>query len=220
MKKSSPPQNAKARAGAGTLDKGLTVLETVEASAHPVGVQEIAGATGIQRLAVYRLLCTLEERGVARDDAKRYRAMRRRRKLLIGYAGPLTGNTFREDAAASLQQAAHAEGVDLMLLDNGVEDQEAGNAQRRDGGGARGRCGVLPTSGIAEDMMAADYRRRGGRSSRWTGPSPGGRISAPTTIKRESWPGGAGAVCARALEGAFNRVVLVEGPNTSTNVQA
>ena len=60
-----------------TLDKGLTVLEAVEKAAQPPTIQELARITGIQRLAVYRLLCTLEQRGyVIRDDDKHYRAHR------------------------------------------------------------------------------------------------------------------------------------------------
>src|SRR5207302_8320377 len=53
----------KKNAATTTLDKGLTVLEAVERAPHLPTIQELARITGIQRLAVYRLLCTLEQRG-------------------------------------------------------------------------------------------------------------------------------------------------------------
>jgi DNA-binding IclR family transcriptional regulator len=91
--------------GAGTLDKGLSVLEAVERSERPLSIREIAERTGIQRLAVHRLLTTLGARGyVSRSADKRYRATSRRRRVLVGYAGPVTGNTFREDVVASMQR--------------------------------------------------------------------------------------------------------------------
>lgn len=224
MKKSRPsPENTKTRAGAGTLDKGLTVLEEVEAAAHPVGVQEIAGATGIQRLAVYRLLCTLEERGyVARDEAKRYRAMRRRRRLLIGYAGPLTGNTFREDVAASLQQAARAEGVDLMLLDNGVEDQEG--VMRNAGTLVEARVDVAvffqPVESLGH-MMAARLSEAGRPFITVERPIAGGVYFGANNYQAGKLAGQAlGRFARERWRGRFDRVVLVEGAYTSTNVQA
>ena len=102
-------------AGAGTFEKGLMVLETIERAAHPLTLQEIAAESGIQRLAVYRLASVLEQRGyVRRGQDKRYRAVKRRRRLLLGYAGPHAGNTFRVDLATSLQRAAEAHEADLI----------------------------------------------------------------------------------------------------------
>src|SRR5689334_17681873 len=109
----------KANAPASVLDKGLSVLEAVERAPSATSIQEIARITGIQRLAVYRILATLEQRGyVLRDDSKRYRPATRRRRLRIGYAAPLSGNAFREDLARSLHEAAAQAGVELIALDN------------------------------------------------------------------------------------------------------
>jgi ribose transport system substrate-binding protein len=112
--------------GASTLDKGLTVLETVEKANQPVGIQEVARATGIQRMAVSRLLSTLEQRGyVVRDDARKYHAISRRRRVLAAYCAPLTGSGFRTDVAVSLRAAAQRAGVELMVLDNQENDVDA-----------------------------------------------------------------------------------------------
>src|SRR5262245_53186199 len=109
--------------GAGTLEKGLIVFEAVEKAGRPLTIQEIVGVTGIQRLAVYRLLSTLESRGyVWRSDDKRYRSTLRRRRVIAGYAAPLTGNWFRLDLTASIQRAAAQAGFELIILDNCEDD--------------------------------------------------------------------------------------------------
>jgi len=123
MKKSSKKGS---HIGAGTLDKGLRVLEAVEKAGRPVTIQEVASLTGIQRLAVYRLLSTLVERGyVSRSEDKRYSATVARRRLLIGYSAPLSGTPFREDLAASVNRAVSQRGFELVMLDNGEDDSAA-----------------------------------------------------------------------------------------------
>jgi ribose transport system substrate-binding protein len=108
-----------------TVDKALCVLELLERERKPLNIQEVAAATGIQRVAVFRLLCTLERRGyVERLENKRYRCTYRRRSILMGYAAPLTGTPFRRDVAASLRRAAADAHVELLLLDNAEDDPE------------------------------------------------------------------------------------------------
>lgn len=122
MRRSSKIEPVK---GASTLDRGLSVLEVVEKAARPLSIQEISLISGIQRLSTYRLLSTLEARGyVQRLDDKRYRATKRRRRVLLGYSAPLSGNTFREDVVASLRQAATAAGMDLVVHDNRADDAQ------------------------------------------------------------------------------------------------
>lgn len=114
---------------ASVLDKGLSVLEAIERAAVPASIQDVARVTGIQRLAVYRILATLEQRGyVLRDSNKRYRPATRRRRLQVGYLAPMTGNAFREDLARSLQDAAAQAGVELVLFNNPDRDAEAAAA--------------------------------------------------------------------------------------------
>jgi ribose transport system substrate-binding protein len=116
---------ARDRYRAGTLDKGLDVLEVLETGSKALTIQEVAEATGVQRAAVFRLLCTLERRGyVERLDNKKYRSTMRHRRVQIGYCGPLAGNPFRHDLAASLRAAAEAANVDLLVLDNDENDAE------------------------------------------------------------------------------------------------
>src|SRR5690348_13335661 len=91
----------------GTLEKGLTILELLESGTKQLNIQEIARATGIQRAAVFRLLCTLEQRGlIQRLENKEYRSTMRRRRFQIGYCAPLTGTPFRTILSSSLESAA------------------------------------------------------------------------------------------------------------------
>ena len=64
----------------GTLEKGLDVLEALERSPEPLRIQDVVSATQLERAAVFRLLCTLEDRGyIARLEDKRYRSKVRKR---------------------------------------------------------------------------------------------------------------------------------------------
>jgi ribose transport system substrate-binding protein len=115
-----------------TLEKALSVLELLEKAATPLSIQEIAQATGIQRAAVFRLLCTLEGRGyVNRLENKKYCSSWRRRRIQIGYCAPLAGSPFRVDIAASLRAAAEQSNVGLLVVDNDETDPDASlkNAQ-------------------------------------------------------------------------------------------
>src|ERR1035441_7635945 len=105
MKK--PQTGSRRRYSVGTLQKGLSVLEELEKTARAMNIAELADATGVQRSAVFRLLCTLEERGyVERLKDKRYRSLLVHRRVLLGYCAPLSGTAFRTEVLGSLQRAA------------------------------------------------------------------------------------------------------------------
>lgn len=210
-------------AGAGTLDKGLTVLEAVEKAAHPVTINDIAETTGIQRLAVYRLLRTLEDRGyVRRSEDKRYRATARRRRLLMGYAAPLTGNTFREDVAASIRESAARTGIDVMELDNRDDDDAAAlrNAERLID--ARVDVAIIfqPAESIGH-MMADRFFQAKTPFITVERPIQGGVYFGANNYQAGKLAGGVLGTWAQSKwRGKFDRVVLIEGEQTSTNVQA
>jgi len=104
---------------AGTLDKGLAVLETLERSSKPLRILDVVEATGIERAAAFRFLCTLESRGyIERLPDKHYRVKMRRWRPRIGYLAPLAGNSFRHDVTAGLQDAAAEAGVELVMLNS------------------------------------------------------------------------------------------------------
>lgn len=116
----------KRRYGSGTLEKGLAVLETLERSHDPLRVQDVVAATLLDRAAVFRLLCTLEDRGyIERLPDKRYRARSHRWRPRIAYIAPLSGNSFRSDVTAGMQLAASEAGIDLVLIDSKDQDPES-----------------------------------------------------------------------------------------------
>lgn len=132
-KKAPPVSSSTDRYRVGTLEKGLSVLELLEQGRQSLTIQEVARATGIQRAAVFRLLCTLEGRGyVERLENKKYCSTSRRRRVQIGYCAPLAGSRFRVDVVASLRSAAEQSNVDLLVVDNHDEndpDASLRNAQ-------------------------------------------------------------------------------------------
>jgi ribose transport system substrate-binding protein len=206
-----------------TLDKGLTVLEAVEKAPHPVTIQELARTTGIQRLAVYRLLSTLEQRGyVLRDDTKHYRAAGRRRRVLAGYAAPLTGNWFRIDLTASLRAAAEKAGVELLVLDNSDDDIGAAmeNCERMVAAGVDVAIFFQPLESLGH--MIAD-RLFGAQIPFITVERPiqGGVYYGANNYQAGKMAGVAlGRSAAHLWKGRFDRIVLLETARTSTNVQA
>lgn len=68
------PNSARRPLGSQTLDRGLTVLQTVVDSAEPMSVSQIGVATSLDRAVTYRLLRTLERRGlISQAEAGGYR---------------------------------------------------------------------------------------------------------------------------------------------------
>jgi ribose transport system substrate-binding protein len=206
-----------------TLDKGLTVLEAVEKAAQPPTIQELARITGIQRLAVYRLLCTLEERGyVIRDDEKQYRPASRRRRILAGYSAPMTGNWFRVDLVQSLRSAAEKAGVELMALDNPEEDVSAAleNTEKMVAAGADVVMFFQPVESIGH-IMADVLLRANIPFITVERPIQGGIYYGANNYQAGKMAGVAlGRFAQRTWKSRFDRVVLVETARTSTNVQA
>lgn len=206
-----------------TLDKGLTVLEAVEGARHPVTIQEIAAATGIQRLAVYRLLQTLEDRGyVRRSEDKRYRPITRRRRILIGYFGPLSGNQFRLEVTSSIRRAATDAGVDLLVLDNAEDDSAA--AMKHVLAMLNARADVVIFFQPVESLgyMVADVLFGAGVPFITVErPIQGGVYFGANNYQAGKMAGQAlGRFAREQWQGRFDRVVLVEGPQTKTNVHA
>lgn len=206
-----------------TLDKGLSVLEAVESARHPVTIQEVASATGIQRLAVYRLLQTLQERGyVRRAEDKRYRPATRRRRILVGYFGPLSGNQFRLDVTASLRQAADEAGVDVLMLDNAEDDSATAMSHAQTMRNARVDVAIFfqPVESlgymVADSLFSASLPfitvERPVQGGVYFGANnyQAGKMAGQTLGRyaRDEW------------KGRFDRVVLVEGPQTRTSVHA
>jgi ribose transport system substrate-binding protein len=113
------------RYASSTFDKGLHVLETLQRHVSPMTVHEIAAASGVERSAVFRLLCTLECRGyVRRSEDKRYALIPQNRRSRIGYLAATSGVSFRVELLSSLRRAIQQRGMELVAIDNQTDDLE------------------------------------------------------------------------------------------------
>ena len=74
-----------------SVDRALDVLEVLARGEGPVGVGEIAAATGLAQGTAHRLLRSLQERGYVRHDASR--------KYSLGAAAFLLGDAARRSLA-------------------------------------------------------------------------------------------------------------------------
>jgi ribose transport system substrate-binding protein len=222
VKKNNPKTSARLP-GAGTLEKGLKVLEAVEKSATGATIQEVATVTGIQRLAVYRLLSTLQERGyVRRSEDKRYRSNLIRRRLLMGYTAPLAGTPFREDVASSIQEAASQAGIEVIMLDN--RDEDAATAMRNVSTLLEHRPDAAmffqPVESVGH-MVADRLLNAAVPFITVEAAIPGGVYFGGNNYQAGKLAGTAlGKFALKEWRGHFDFVVLLEGVKAATNAQA
>jgi ribose transport system substrate-binding protein len=219
----SQPKKGLERYRLGTLDKGLTILELLEKAPKALGIQDIGRVTGIQRAAVFRLLCTLEQRGyVQRLENKKYSFALRRRRFLVGYCAPLAGSSFRTLLATNIQRAAQESNMDLLEVDNREDDSEEGLRSAQILVDAKVDLAVLfePVESIGHAMADRLYHAS----------IPFITIDVPLQggvyFGANNYHAGklAGLALARfAIErwgGSYDRVVLVESSSVGPNVQA
>ena len=101
------------------LSKALDVLEILQDQRGPVPLEAIYQRGHISKTTVYRILKTLVHRGyVAQSQDGQYRLVSRPKKARFGFASQSGEMPFSEAVTESLQLAASAAGVDLVVLDN------------------------------------------------------------------------------------------------------
>lgn len=109
--------------------RACDVLEAFREADEALTLSEIARRAALSAATAFRLVHTLSRRGLLeRADSRRYRlALRplRRPRYRIGYAGESEEFAFCRDVAASVEQAARREGVQLLALDNRYSEAAA-----------------------------------------------------------------------------------------------
>lgn len=101
------------------LSKALDVLEMLQAEKTPMSLEAICRRTKISKATVYRIVKTLVHRGYfAQIEDGRYRFVARPRKLCFGFGGQSAEMPFSQAVTKSLELAAAANGVNLVVLDN------------------------------------------------------------------------------------------------------
>lgn len=96
-------------AGAQTFARGLDVLAVVVGSERPLSITEVARESGLNRSIAYRLLRTLEDRGMVVQDGQGYRAglgllrlMPRERQALVEFARPALAELAQRTGATAV----------------------------------------------------------------------------------------------------------------------
>ena len=98
------------------LSKALDVLELLEAENQPLTLEAIHRRTRISKTTVYRVLKTFVHRGyLSQSPDGSYRQATRPKKMRFGFAGQSEDMPFSVEVTKSLQAAAAAVGVDLMV---------------------------------------------------------------------------------------------------------
>ncbi len=101
------------------LSKALDVLELLQEHHGPVSLEDVFQRTKISKTSVYRILKTLVHRGyVAQGQDGLYRLVSRPRRLRFGFAVQNMELPFSVAVAQSVESAAAAAGVELLMLDN------------------------------------------------------------------------------------------------------
>ncbi len=94
-------------------------MELLQLERAPLSLETIFQRTRFSKTSVYRILQTLVHRGyVARSGDGLYRLVSLPLKLRFGFAGQSSELPFSQAVTSSLQLAASASGVDLLVLDN------------------------------------------------------------------------------------------------------
>jgi ribose transport system substrate-binding protein len=102
--------------------RAATILGAFSSTSEVLELRVIASRTGINKVTVYRLLETLVETGLlGRVGRQGYRSQLqpvRARRIRVGYASQSNLLPFTGIVTDSVQSAASAAGIDLMLLNN------------------------------------------------------------------------------------------------------
>lgn len=120
-----PPRNQDSPRGRYLVEavlRACDLLEAFTAEGEQLGLQDLAARAGLGKTTAFRLLRTLEERGlVQRAGNHRYRLNIKplhRARWRIGYAALGAEFALSREVTGSLAQAAADEGVELVVVDN------------------------------------------------------------------------------------------------------
>jgi DNA-binding IclR family transcriptional regulator len=101
------PRPAKASAGSQSLERGLDVLEIVEAEGSEIGVREIARRLALSPTIVQRMVTSLAKRGYVDRDAETARYRLGFRALALGAHSNGAGSDYIVSARRELERLAH-----------------------------------------------------------------------------------------------------------------
>ena len=105
-----------------SISRACDVLEAFRTDGEALHLREIASRTGLSKSTAFRILFTLERRGLVQQSEDRsYRLLLRplkRRKYRLGYGAQSTEFAFSRTVSESIQRVAFEEDIDLVVLNN------------------------------------------------------------------------------------------------------
>lgn len=105
-----------------TVWRACDVLEAFRSPEELLRLSEVAARSGLSRPTAFRLLYTLERRGLLERMGRHQYRLRirplRPTKYRLGYAGESAEFAFSREVTESVLRAAGQEGLDLLVLDN------------------------------------------------------------------------------------------------------
>ena len=108
------------------LSKALDILEMLQSDNQPITLESLYKRTRISKTTVYRVLKTLVHRGyVTQLPDGYYRHITRPKKLRFGFGSQSGEEPFSNAVTHSMQEAASAAGVELIVLDNKYDGSTA-----------------------------------------------------------------------------------------------
>jgi ribose transport system substrate-binding protein len=104
------------------VSRACAILEAFSAEGEALRLCDIVARTGLSKATAFRLLFTLEQRGfVEQSERHTYRSRLRplnRRKYRFGYGAQSSEFAFSRAVSQSIEAAALAEGIELLVLNN------------------------------------------------------------------------------------------------------
>ncbi len=105
-----------------SISRACDVLEAFQADGETLRLCDVASRAGLSKSTAFRILFTLERRGLVEQSQDRtYRLNVRplkRRKYRFGYGAQSSEFSFSRTVAESIQRVALEEGIDLLVLNN------------------------------------------------------------------------------------------------------
>lgn len=98
--------------------KTIDLLDCFGPEEESLTLEEVVQRTGIPHTTAYRILHTLVSRDFLRQAGRRYRLNRLRKRLKLGFANLSKQISLAVEIERSLETAAAAAGIDLLIWDN------------------------------------------------------------------------------------------------------
>ncbi len=105
-----------------SISRACDVLETFRSDGECLRLSDVAARTGLSKATAFRILFTLERRGLLEQNGERKYRLRirplKRHKYRLGYGAQSTEFPFSRAVCESIKRVAIEEGVELLVLDN------------------------------------------------------------------------------------------------------